>query len=60
MNLFKLAMLQLWIIRESFIQREEVNNELENGKIVQKLIISMLKFDNNTQKKNFLLLINVF
>ncbi|WP_244081718.1 DUF3800 domain-containing protein [Clostridium botulinum] len=41
-----------------FTYIEELNSELENGKIVQKLIDSILKFDN-TEKENFLLLINV-
>ncbi|WP_340012240.1 DUF3800 domain-containing protein [Paenibacillus sp. FSL H7-0690] len=37
---------------------EELNGELENGKIVQELIHSISKFDS-IQKDNFLLLINI-
>jgi hypothetical protein len=41
-----------------FTYIEELNSELENGKVVEKLINSILKFDN-IQKENFLLLISV-
>lgn len=41
-----------------FTYIEELNSELENGKIVKKLINSISKFDN-IQKENFLIMIDV-
>ncbi|GEM_PF-1345215 len=41
-----------------FTYVEELNSELANSKITQKLIASIIKFDN-TQKGNFLLLIKI-
>ncbi len=46
------------LLSRFFTYIEELNGELENGRIVGKLIESILKFDN-IQKENILLLINV-
>lgn len=57
-NFIQISDVVVGLLGRFFTYIEELNRELENGKIIQQLVSSLLKL-NSIQKENFLLLTNI-